>query len=178
MAAVIPTTSQERTPRVRLKELERLRTGRSTRRKTTARSAARPAALPHRIGKSSSGTFPSTVIRRTRRSSASNAAPVLHQPALSADTNSSRTVYAKVSMTIVAETHHQARRHRTARRPHLKRVRRGREGPAAGCAAGALTRPQTLTRTSARMAWPSSRRTGPTSPCRTSEAGRGKAIGE
>lgn len=167
-------TSQEKTPRVRSKELERLRTGCSSRKKTTAHSAAHPAASPHRIGKSSSATFPSTVTRRTRRSSACSVAPASPQPARSADTNSSRTVYAKVSMTIGAETHHLARRHRTARHPHLKQARRGREGSAAGCAAGASTSPRTLTRTSARMAWPSSRHTGPISPCRMSEMGQDK----
>lgn len=137
-----------------------------------ARSAAHPVASPHRIGKSSSATFPSTVTLRTHRSSACSVAPASPRPARSVDTNSLRTVYAKVSMTIGAETHHLARRHMMAHHLHLKRVRRGREGSAAGCAAGASTRPRTLTRTSARMAWPSSRHTGPTSPCRTSEIGQ------
>ncbi len=100
--------SQEKTHRVRPKELERLRTGRSSRKKTMARSAAHPAASPHRIGKSSSATFPFTVTWRTRHSSACSVAPASPQPARSADINSSRTVYAKVSMTIGAETHHLA----------------------------------------------------------------------
>ncbi len=135
--------SQEKMHRVRPKELERLRTGRSSRKKTVARSAAHPAASPHRIGKSSSATFPFTVTWRTRHSSACSVAPASPQPARSADINSSRTVYAKVSMTIGAETHHLAHRHRIACHLHLKRARRGRERSAAGCAAGASTRPRT-----------------------------------
>ncbi len=134
---------QEKTHRVRPKELERLRTGRSSRKKTMAHSAAHPAASPHRIGKSSSATFPFTVTWRTHHSSACSVAPASPQPAHSADINSSRTVYAKVSMTIGAETHHLVRRHRIACHLHLKRARRGRERSAAGCAAGASTRPRT-----------------------------------
>lgn len=173
-AAPIQMTSRERTPRVQWRELELLKTDRSIKRKTTARSVAHPAASPPRIGMSFSATFPSTVMRRTRLSSACNAEPASPRPALSADTNSSRTACAKVSMMVVVETHHLAHLHRTDRRPHLKRARRGTEGWAAGCAAGASTKPRTLTHTSARMAWPSSRHTGPTSPSRTSKMGKSK----
>lgn len=127
----------------------------------TAHTAAHPAATPPRTGMNFSTTFPSTATRKMHLSSACSAELASPRPAPSAVTNSSRIVYAKVS---VVKTRRPVGCRRTARPLRLKRARRGREGPAAECAVDVSIRHRTSTRTSARTVWLSLRHTGPINP--------------